>query len=256
MNIEKLKSELISQKNSKFKGNIYHYSQVNFAYNSNKIEGTHLSEDETEEIFVTNSYIPKEDDVVKLDDLIEMKNHFRLFDYMLDVYEKKLDKEIIIEMNKILKRGTSDEDNPRYNVGGFKIVPNKIGLINVLNTSSPKDTPKDIDNLLSWYNSIENVTLEDIIEFHYRFEKIHPFGSGNGRVGRMIMFKECLKNNIMPFIVLDNDKPFYLRGLNNYEIDKMFLIDTVKHEQDLYEIAVNNMLDFGILILKKVSENP
>ena len=246
MNIEKLKSELISQKNSKFKGNIYHYSQVNFAYNSNKIESTHLSEDETEEIFVTNSYIPKEDDVVKLDDLIEMKNHFRLFDYMLDVYEKKLDKEIIIEMNKILKRGTSDEDNPRYNVGGFKIVPNKIGLINVIDTSSPKDTPKDIDNLLSWYNSIENVTLEDIIEFHYRFEKIHPFGSGNGRVGRMIMFKECLKNNIMPFIVLDNDKPFYLRGLNNYEIDKMFLIDTVKHEQDLYEIAVNDMLDFEI----------
>ncbi len=246
MNIEKLKSELISQKNSKFKGNIYHYSQVNFAYNSNKIEGTHLSEDETEEIFVTNSYISKEDDVVKLDDLIEMKNHFRLFDYMLDIYEKKLDKEIIIEMNKILKRGTSDEDNPRYNVGGFKIVPNKIGLINVIDTSSPKDTPKDIDNLLSWYNSIENVTLEDIIEFHYRFEKIHPFGDGNGRVGRMIMFKECLKNNIMPFIVLDNDKPFYLRGLKNYEIDKMFLIDTVKHEQDLYEIAVNDMLDFEI----------
>ena len=246
MNIEKLKSELISQKNSKFKGNIYHYSQVNFAYNSNKIEGTHLSEYETEEIFVTNSYISKEDDVVKLDDLIEMKNHFRLFDYMLDIYEKKLDKEIIIEMNKILKRGTSDEDNQRYNVGGFKIVPNKIGLINVIDTSSPKDTPKDIDNLLSWYNSIENVTLEDIIEFHYRFEKIHPFGDGNGRVGRMIMFKECLKNNIMPFIVLDNDKPFYLRGLKNYENDKMFLIDTVKHEQDLYEIAVNDMLDFEI----------
>lgn len=246
MNIEKLKRELISQKNSKFKGNIYHYSQVNFAYNSNKIEGTHLSEDETEEIFVTNSYIPKEDDVVKLDDLIEMKNHFRLFDYMLDIYEKKLDKEIIIEMNKILKRGTTDEDNPRYNVGGFKIVPNKIGLINVIDTSSPKDTPKDIENLLSWYNSIENVTLEDIIEFHYRFEKIHPFGDGNGRVGRMIMFKECLKNNIMPFIVLDNDKPFYLRGLKNYENDKMFLIDTVKHEQDLYEIAVNDMLDFEI----------
>ena len=246
MNIEKLKSELISQKNSKFKGNIYHYSQVNFAYNSNKIEGTHLSEYETEEIFVTNSYISKEDDVVKLDDLIEMKNHFRLFDYMLDIYEKKLDKEIIIEMNKILKRGTSDEDNPRYNVGGFKIVPNKIGLINVIDTSSPKDTPKDIDNLLSWYNSIENVTLEDIIEFHYRFEKIHPFGDGNGRVGIMIMFKECLKNNIMPFIVLDNDKPFYLRGLKNYENDKMFLIDTVKHEQDLYEIAVNDMLDFEI----------
>ncbi len=246
MNIEKLKRELVSQKNSKFKGNIYHYSQVNFAYNSNKIEGTHLSEDETEEIFVTNSYIPKSDDVVKLDDLIEMKNHFRLFDYMLDIYEKKLDKNIIIEMNKILKRGTSDEDNPRYNVGGFKIVPNKIGLINVINTSSPKDTPKDIDNLLSWYNSLKNITLEDIIEFHYKFEKIHPFGDGNGRVGRMIMFKECLKNDIMPFIILDSDKPFYLRGLKNYENDKMFLIDTIKHEQDLYEVAVNDMLDFEI----------
>ena len=246
MNIEKLKRELVSQKNSKFKVNIYHYSQVNFAYNSNKIEGTHLSEDETEEIFVTNSYIPKSDDVVKLDDLIEMKNHFRLFDYMLDIYEKKLDKNIIIEMNKILKRGTSDEDNPRYNVGGFKIVPNKIGLINVINTSSPKDTPKDIDNLLSWYNSLKNITLEDIIEFHYKFEKIHPFGDGNGRVGRMIMFKECLKNDIMPFIILDSDKPFYLRGLKNYENDKMFLIDTIKHEQDLYEVAVNDMLDFDI----------
>lgn len=246
MNIEKLKRELVSQKNSKFKGNIYHYSQVNFAYNSNKIEGTHLSEDETEEIFVTNSYIPKSDDVVKLDDLIEMKNHFRLFDYMLDIYEKKLDKNIIIEMNKILKRGTSDEDNPRYNVGGFKIVPNKIGLINVINTSLPKDTPKDIDNLLSWYNSLKNITLEDIIEFHYKFEKIHPFGDGNGRVGRMIMFKECLKNDIMPFIILDSDKPFYLRGLKNYENDKMFLIDTIKHEQDLYEVAVNDMLDFEI----------
>lgn len=246
MNIEKLKRELVSQKNSKFKGNIYHYSQVNFAYNSNKIEGTHLSEDETEEIFVTNSYIPKSDDVVKLDDLIEMKNHFRLFDYMLDIYEKKLDKNIIIEMNKILKRGTSDEDNPRYNVGGFKIVPNKIGLINVIDTSSPKDTPKDIDNLLSWYNSLENITLEDIIEFHYKFEKIHPFGDGNGRVGRMIMFKECLKNDIMPFIILDSDKSFYLRGLKNYENDKMFLIDTIKNEQDLYEVAVNDMLDFEI----------
>ena len=246
MNIEKLKRELVSQKNSKFKGNIYHYSQVNFAYNSNKIEGSHLSEDETEEIFVTNSYIPKSDDVVKLDDLIEMKNHFRLFDYMLDIYEKKLDKNIIIEMNKILKRGTSDEDNPRYNVGGFKIVPNKIGLINVINTSSPKDTPRDIDNLLSWYNSLKNITLENIIDFHYKFEKIHPFGDGNGRVGRMIMFKECLKNDIMPFIILDSDKPFYLRGLKNYENDKMFLIDTIKHEQDLYEVAVNDMLDFDI----------
>ena len=117
----------------------------------------------------------------------------------------------MINMNKILKRNTTDEDNPRYNVGGFKIVPNKIGLINVINTSSPKDTPKDIDNLLSWYNSLKNITLEDIIEFHVRFEKIHPFQDGNGRVGRMIMFRECLYNDIMPFYIEDRNKDFYIR---------------------------------------------
>lgn len=180
MDLKKLKTELIEQKKSKFKGNIYHFSQVNFAFNSNKIEGGHLTEDETEEIFETNSFIPKTDDAIKLDDLIEMKNHFRLFDYMLDIIDEELSKENIIEMNKILKRNTTDEDNPRYNVGGFKVVPNKIGLINVINTSSPADVEKDIETLLEWYKSIENVTLEDIIEFHVRFERIHPFGDVNG----------------------------------------------------------------------------
>ena len=213
MNISIIKKELLEQKKSKFKGNIYHYSQVNFAYNSNKIEGNKLTEDATEEIFETDSFIPKTEDVIKLDDLIEMKNHFRLFDYTLDIIDEKLSKEIIIKMNKILKRNTKDEANPRYNVGGFKVVPNKIGLINIINTSSPKNVEKDIDNLLRWYENLENITIEDIIEFHVRFERIHPFGDGNGRVGRMIMFKECLKNNIIPFIVLDDDKPYYMRGL-------------------------------------------
>ena len=246
MDLIKLKRELIEQKNSKFKGNIYHFSEVAFAYNSNKIEGGKLTEDETEEIFSTNSFIPKTDDAIKLDDLIEMKNHFRLFDYMLDNIDAKLSKENIIEMNKILKRGTSDEDNPRYNVGGFKIVPNKIGLINVIDTSSPKDVDSDMTILLDWYNSLSNVSLEDIIEFHVRFERIHPFGDGNGRVGRMIMFKECLKNNIMPFIILDKDKPFYMGGLKEYKNDKMFLIDTIKNEQDIYEKVCNELLDFNL----------
>ena len=244
--MKKLKTELIEQKKSKFKGNIYHFSQVNFAFNSNKIEGGHLTEDETEEIFETNSFIPKTDDAIKLDDLIEMKNHFRLFDYMLDIIDEELSKENIIEMNKILKRNTTDEDNPRYNVGGFKVVPNKIGLINVINTSSPADVEKDIETLLEWYKSIENVTLEDIIEFHVRFERIHPFGDGNGRVGRIIMFKECLKNNILPFIVLDTDKPYYMRGLKEYKNDKMYLIDTIKNEQDIYEQVCNQLLDFEL----------
>lgn len=153
---------------------------------------------------------------------------------------------MMIEMNKILKRNTTDEENPRYNVGGFKIVPNKIGLINVINTSAPEDVESDLDELLKWYHSLKKIKLEDIIYFHYRFEHIHPFGDGNGRVGRMIMFKECLKNNIMPFIVLDDDKPYYMRGLKNYKEDKMFLIDTIKQEQDLYESVASEMLDFEL----------
>ena len=246
MDLIKLKRELIEQKNSKFKGNIYHFSEVAFAYNSNKIEGGKLTEDETEEIFSTNSFLPKTDDAIKLDDLIEMKDHFRLFDYMLDNIDAKLSKSNIIEMNKILKRGTSDEDNPRYNVGGFKIVPNKIGLITVIDTSSPKEVDSDMTILLDWYNSLSNVSLEDIIEFHVRFERIHPFGDGNGRVGRIIMFKECLKNNIMPFIILDKDKPFYMRGLKEYKNDKMFLIDAIKNEQDIYEKVCDELLDFNL----------
>lgn len=246
MNISNIKKELVEQKKSKFKGNIYHYSQVNFAYNSNKIEGSRLTSDETEEIFETDSFVPKTDELIKLDDLIEMKNHFRLFDYMLDNIDEILTKDIIIEMNKILKRNTSDEENPRYNVGGFKVVPNKIGLINVINTSKPEDVDSDITDLLFWYNNLEKVSIEDIIEFHVLFERIHPFGDGNGRVGRMIMFKECLKNDIMPFIVLDDDKPYYMRGLKEYDNDKMFLIDTIKNEQNRYEKICNELLNYNI----------
>lgn len=246
MNLIKLKNELIEQKKSKFKGNIYHFSQVNFAYNSNKIEGSKLTEDETEEIFVTNSFIPKSDVSIRVDDLIEMKNHFRLFDYMLDIIDEKISKDIMIKMHKILKRNTTDEENPRYNVGGFKVIPNKIGLINVIETSSPEDVEKDINDLLTWYESLKDIKLEDIIEFHVRFERIHPFGDGNGRVGRMIMFKECLKNNIMPFIILDSDKPYYMRGLKEYKNDKMFLIDTIKNEQDIYKNICDELLDFDL----------
>ena len=241
-----IKNELINQKRSKFKGNIYHYSQVNFSYNSNKIEGSRLTSDQTEAIFDTLSFIPKSNDLIKLDDLIESTNHFKLFDYMLDNVDNPLTKEMIIEMNKILKRNTSDEQDPRYNVGGFIVVPNIIGLINVINTTAPEMVDEEIDKLLNEYNKKTNITLEDIIDFHYHFECIHPFGDGNGRVGRIIMFKECLKNNIMPFIVLDDDKSYYMRGLKEYKNDKMFLIDTIKHEQDLYEKICKELLNFNI----------
>lgn len=244
MNISRIKEELISQKKSKFKGNIYHYSQVNFAYNSNKMEGSRLTSEQTEAIFDTSSFFPKSDDLIKLDDLIEMKNHFKLFDYMLDHVDEWLTKEMIIEMNKILKRGTSDEENPRYHVGGFKIVPNIIGIVNVISTTAPEKVEEELENLLTEYHAKENITLEDIIDFHVKFERIHPFGDGNGRVGRMIMFKECLRNNIIPFIVFDEDKPYYMRGLKEYDKDKMFLIDTIKHEQDLYEEICKKLFDF------------
>ena len=246
MEINKIKNELINQKKTKFKGNIYHYSQVNFSYNSNKIEGSRLTSEQTEAIFDTSSFIFKSDDLIKLDDLIESKNHFKLFDYMLDNVDETLSKEMIIEMNKILKRNTSDEENPRYNVGGFKVVPNIIGLVNVIKTTAPEKVEEEIDGLLENYNSKTDVTLEDIIDFHYKFERIHPFGDGNGRIGRIIMFKECLKNNIMPFIVLDDDKPYYMRGLKEYENDKMFLIDTIRNEQDLYEKFCEELLNFSI----------
>ncbi len=151
MDISKIKGELIAQKKSKFKKNIYHYSQVNFCYNSNKIEGSRLTSDQTEAIFDTSSFISKSGDLIKFDDVTESINHFKLFDYMLDHVDNKLSKEMIIEMNKILKRNTSDEENPRYNVGGFKVVPNVIGLVNVIQTTSPENVEK---KLLSYLTSI------------------------------------------------------------------------------------------------------
>ena len=246
MSINKLKNELVKQKETKFKGNIYHYSQIAFAYNSNKIEGSRLTSEQTEEIFNTLSFIPKTEGVIILDDLIEAKNHFKLFDYIIDNQDKELSKEMIIKMNKILKRNTSDEDNPRYNVGGFKIVPNVIGVINTINTTAPEHVEEELDKLLKDYNSKQKITIEDIIDFHYKFELIHPFGDGNGRIGRIIMFKECLKNNIMPFIILDQDKQYYLKGLKEYKHDKMYLLDTIGHEQDLYKEICEELLNFEI----------
>ena len=163
---------------------------------------------------------------------------------MIDIIDDDLTKGNIIEMNKILKRNTSDEDNPSYNVGGFKIVPNKIGLINIIETSHPDNVKEDMGKLLNWYRKIKEITLEDIIEFHVRFEKIHPFQDGNGRVGRMIMFRECLYNDIMPFYIEDRNKDFYIRGIKEYQNnnERGYLIDTCLNSQDNYEKIVNYFL--------------
>ena len=206
MNIQRLKKELIEQKKTKFKGNIYHYSQVNFAYNSNKIEGSRLTSDQTEAIFENASFIPKSNESIKLDDLIESKNHFKLFDFVLDNVDALLTKDMIIEKNKILKRNTIDEENPRYNVGGFKVVPNVIGVVNIINTADPDDFEEEIDALLNEYNSKTKIALDDIIDFHFKFERIHPFVDGNGPLGQQ---KTYLQKYLQNKVFTDFGKSFF-----------------------------------------------
>ncbi len=243
MSVYELKKILEKEKANKIKGGIYHTSQVTFAYNSNKIEGSKISKEDTKAIFDYEQSTSQSNKILISDDAIETRNHFRLFDYIIDNINESLSKDMIIKMNVILKKDTSDESNPKYNVGGFKTSPNIIGIINVIKTSKPKDVEKDIDNLLDWYNNKDKISLEDIIKFHVIFERIHPFGDGNGRVGRIIMFKECLKNNIFPFIILDQNKPFYIRGLQMYEKDSRYLIDTCLDAQDTYQNMCEILMD-------------
>jgi Fic family protein len=224
---------LKEQKDMKLKGNLYHNTQVIFAYNTNHIEGSKLTEDQTRYIFETNTILFDGETVASVDDILETANHFKLVDYMLDVAEEKLTEEMIKEFHKILKEGTMDSRKEWFNVGDYKKVVNEAGS---MKTSTPKQTPKDMMKLMEWYNSLSKVTIKEIIEFHARFEKIHPFQDGNGRVGRMIAFKECLKNNIVPFIIMDKDKLFYYRGLKEYQnkTEKGYLIDTCLNAQDQY----------------------
>lgn len=224
---------LREQKEIGLKGNLYHNTQIVFAYNTNHIEGSKLTEDQTRYIYETNTILFEGETIVNVDDILETANHFKLVDYMLEVADEKLTEKIIKEFHKILKEGTMDSRKSWFNVGEYKKLANEGGS---MKTSSPKQTPKDMQKLMEWYNSLTKVTIKDIIEFHAKFEKIHPFQDGNGRVGRMIAFKECLKNNIIPFIVLDKDKLFYYRGLKEYQnkAEKGYLIDTCLNAQDQY----------------------
>ena len=219
---------LREQKEMKLKGNLYHQTQVSFAYNTNHIEGSTLTEDQTRYIFETNTILFEGDTIAKVDDILETSNHFKLVDYMLDVADKKLTEKMIKEFHKILKDGTSDSRVEWFNVGEYKQRANTIG--SGIKTTSPNNMAK----LMDWYNSLKQVTTKEIIEFHYRFESIHPFQDGNGRIGRIIMFKECLKNNIIPFIIQDADKLFYYRGLKEYKSEKGYLTDTCLNAQDQY----------------------
>ena len=223
---------LREQKEMKLKGNLYHQTQVSFAYNTNHIEGNTLTEDQTRYIFETNTILFEGNTIAKVDDILETSNHFKLVDYMLDVVEKKLSENMIKEFHKILKDGTSDSRVEWFNVGEYKQRANTIG--NGIKTTSPNNVEKEMLKLMDWYNLLKQVTIKEIIEFHYRFESIHPFQDGNGRIGRIIMFKECLKNNIVPFIIQDADKLFYYRGLKEYKIEKGYLTDTCLNAQDQY----------------------
>ena len=229
---------LREQKEMGLKGNLYHNTQIIFAYNTNHIEGSTLTEDQTRYIFETNTILFEGDTIAKVDDILETSNHFQLVDYMLDVADKKLNEKMIKEFHKILKNGTSDSRVEWFNVGEYKQKANQIG--SGISTTLPSNVEKEMAKLIEWYNSVKEITIKEIIEFHYRFEKIHPFQDGNGRVGRIIMFKECLKNNIIPFIILDKDKLFYYRGLKEYKNENGYLIDTCLNAQDQYK----NMIEY------------
>lgn len=224
---------LREQKSMKLKGNLYHNTQITFAYNTNHIEGSKLTEEQTRYIYETNTLLAEKDTITDLDDVIETANHFKLVDYMLEIADKKLTEKMIKEFHKILKEGTSDSRKDWFIVGDYKKLPNEVGG---LKTTEPKNVERDMKKLLEWYESLKQKTINEIIEFHAKFEKIHPFQDGNGRVGRIIAFKECLKNNIVPFIILDKDKLFYYRGLNQYQTNKEkgYLIDTCLNAQDQY----------------------
>ena len=232
---------LREQKELGLKGNLYHNTQIMFSYNTNHIEGSKLTEEQTRYIFETNTILFEGGTVASVDDILETANHFKLVDYMLDIAEQNFTEDIIKKFHKILKEGTMDSRKEWFNVGDYKKLANEAGN---MKTSSPKQTPKDMQKLMEWYNSLTEVTIKDIIEFHARFEKIHPFQDGNGRVGRMIAFKECLKNNIIPFIILDKDKLYYYRGLKEYQnkTEKGYLIDTCLNAQDEYTKMVEYYL--------------
>ncbi|MBR2704369.1 MAG: Fic family protein [Clostridia bacterium] len=224
---------LREQKEMQLKGNLYHNTQILFAYNTSHIEGSRLTENQTRHIYETNTILFEKDTIVNIDDITETSNHFKLVDYMLDNAEKNLTEKMIKEFHRILKAETTDSRKEWFNVGEYKKLENEAGG---MKTTSPKLVQRDMEKLMEWYNSLSKVTIKEIIEFHARFEKIHPFQDGNGRVGRIIIFKECLKNNIIPFIIMDRDKVYYYRGLKEYQSGGMkgYLTDTFLNAQDQY----------------------
>ena len=222
---------LQDEKENKYSGGIYHKTQIDLTYNSNHMEGSRLTHDQTRYIFETNT-IGIENEVLNVDDVIETANHFRCIDMIINYAKSALTEKFIKELHLILKNGTSDSRKDWFAVGDYKKLPNEVGG---METVLPEKVADSMKKLLSEYNKKEEKTLNDILDFHVKFERIHPFQDGNGRVGRLIMFKECLKYNIVPFIIEDNLKMFYYRGLKEWNNEKGYLTDTCLTAQDRYK---------------------
>ena len=222
---------LKEQKASKCSGGIYHKTQIELTYNSNHMEGSRLTHDQTRYIFETNT-IGVENEVLNVDDVIETANHFRCIDMIIDDACMVLTEKLLKLLHLTLKNGTSDSRKDWFAVGDYKKMPNEVGG---METTLPEQVSGKIKKLLAEYNAKEEKSLEDILDFHVKFEQIHPFQDGNGRVGRLIMFKECLKYNIIPFIIEDNLKMFYYRGLKEWNNEKGYLTDTCLTAQDKYK---------------------
>ena len=227
---------LNEEKESQVTGGIYHKIQIEMTYNSNHIEGSKLTHDQTRHIYETRT-IGINNEIINVDDIIETSNHFRCVDLAIESAKYKLTESLIKQFHYILKNGTSDSRKSWFKIGDYKMMDNEIGG----NDTCPVDEVKlKMKELLKNYNSKTSITIEDIIEFHYEFEKIHPFQDGNGRVGRLIMLKECLKHNIVPVIITEELKLFYYRGLKEYKNEKGYLVDTCLFGQD----SVKTYLDY------------
>ncbi len=222
---------LREEKASKYSGGIYHKTQIELTYNSNHMEGSRLTHEQTRYIFETNT-IGVENEVLNVDDVIETANHFRCVDLLIDKAKAALSEKLIKDLHFILKTGTSDARKEWFAVGAYKKLPNEVGG---MDTALPEEVREKMQALLAKYNAKKSKTFEDILDFHVQFEHIHPFQDGNGRVGRLIMFKECLKYNIVPFIIEDELKLFYYRGLKEWGKEKGYLTDTCLAAQDRYK---------------------
>ena len=233
--ISPLLALLKEQKTSNLKGGIYHRTQIDLTYNSNHIEGSCLTHDQTRYIFETNT-IGITDIAVNVDDILETINHFRCIDYIIEHADKKISEEFIKHLHKLLKSGTSDSRKEWFAVGEYKRLPNEVGGIE---TCQPENVHREMKNLLKEYNKCKKHSFEDILDFHVRFEQIHPFQDGNGRVGRLLMFKECLCNAHVPFIITDEFKMFYYRGLSEWGHINGYLIDTCLSAQDNYKALLD-----------------